>query len=141
MVGLQRSAQTFRRSGSSGLVWDERFLAVVAEDGGSGAPQRELRHSRSVGSIGVLRRRGRDKAGDVDGKTRKLVIKPKQTQKDHKNLAEEERPGRKAFRTRDVAPAADSPSPRVSGCCALRAVFRTTGAGGSSARRARPRER
>lgn len=26
MAGLQRSATTFRRSGSSGLVWDERFL-------------------------------------------------------------------------------------------------------------------
>ncbi|ONK81016.1 uncharacterized protein A4U43_C01F24330 [Asparagus officinalis] len=26
MVGLQRSAMTFRRSGSSGLVWGDRFF-------------------------------------------------------------------------------------------------------------------
>ncbi|KAF8663105.1 hypothetical protein HU200_055702 [Digitaria exilis] len=27
MAGLQRSSQTFRRSGSSGLVWDERLMS------------------------------------------------------------------------------------------------------------------
>ncbi|GJN37332.1 hypothetical protein PR202_gb26272 [Eleusine coracana subsp. coracana] len=61
MAGLQRSSQTFRRSGSSGLVWDERLMS---EDGHqmdhqrlSGEPEdgamefKELRHSRSVGSI------------------------------------------------------------------------------------------
>ena len=31
MEGLQRSSSTFRRSGSSGLVWDERFLTEEAE--------------------------------------------------------------------------------------------------------------
>uniref|UniRef100_A0A0D3GAC4 Uncharacterized protein n=1 Tax=Oryza barthii TaxID=65489 RepID=A0A0D3GAC4_9ORYZ len=28
MAGLQRSSETFRRSGSSGLVWDDRHLAA-----------------------------------------------------------------------------------------------------------------
>ncbi|BAF18111.1 hypothetical protein OsI_20837 [Oryza sativa Indica Group] len=27
MAGLQRSSETFRRSGSSGLVWDDRHLS------------------------------------------------------------------------------------------------------------------
>ncbi|XP_020255388.1 LOW QUALITY PROTEIN: uncharacterized protein At1g15400 [Asparagus officinalis] len=27
MAGLQRSSETFRRSGSSGLVWEDRFLS------------------------------------------------------------------------------------------------------------------
>lgn len=51
---LQRSVETFRRSGSSGLVWDDRF----SEDMGVGkskveaAEFRELRHAHSVGTIG-----------------------------------------------------------------------------------------
>ncbi|CAA7397153.1 unnamed protein product [Spirodela intermedia] len=51
---LQRSVETFRRSGSSGLVWDDRFT----EDMGVGkskveaAEFRELRHAYSVGTIG-----------------------------------------------------------------------------------------
>ncbi|KAL6628957.1 hypothetical protein ACP70R_028722 [Stipagrostis hirtigluma subsp. patula] len=143
MAGLQRSAQTFRRSGSSGLVWDERFLNDgAAEDGGAGkGPRPELRHSRSVGSgTGVLlRRRGRDEAEEDDDKRRKLVLaKPKEKDDHRKQQEEKEAPGRKAFRTRDVAPAADPPSPRVSGCCA---IFRGAGAGGSSARRAGARKR
>ncbi|TVU32992.1 hypothetical protein EJB05_24760, partial [Eragrostis curvula] len=144
MAGLQRSAQTFRRSGSSGLVWDERFLTEGAEekpnDGGA-ARQPELRHSRSVGSVAMLRRRGRDAAADVDDKKRKLFVKPK-VQKDQHNQQEREAASgrnRMAFRTRDVAPAAEPPSPRVSGCV-LCSMFRRTG-GGLSARRARPTKR
>uniref|UniRef100_A0ACD5TRL4 Uncharacterized protein n=1 Tax=Avena sativa TaxID=4498 RepID=A0ACD5TRL4_AVESA len=54
MAGLQRSSLTFRRSGSSGLVWDERLMS---EDHGRMEPEfKELRHSRSVGSVGLQRR-------------------------------------------------------------------------------------
>ncbi|WOK93933.1 hypothetical protein Cni_G02634 [Canna indica] len=42
-MGLQRSAQTFRRSGSSGLVWDERFLS--GEEGGGSVASGEFRRS------------------------------------------------------------------------------------------------
>ncbi|CAL5059631.1 unnamed protein product [Urochloa decumbens] len=153
--GLQRSAQTFRRSGSSGLVWDERFLTDVAEDSGGarGPPgpcrQPELRHSRSVG---MLPRRGAAAATEHGDKKRtKLVAaavaKPKhnkdqQKQRDPPQEEEEEvAPGRKqAFRTRDVAPATEPPSPRLpAGCCAPCAIFRG-GSGGASllARRAKP---
>lgn len=45
MAELQRSAVTFRRSGSSGLVWDERFLSDDEAAGGG-----ELRRSQTVGS-------------------------------------------------------------------------------------------
>ncbi|KAK3152447.1 hypothetical protein QOZ80_2BG0158970 [Eleusine coracana subsp. coracana] len=147
MAGLQRSVQTFRRSGSSGLIWDERFLTEGAEEKkpNGAVRQPELRHSRSVGSAIMLRRRGRDDAvGDVDDKKKKLAIKPK-AQKDHQNNQEgrEAAPGRKAFRARDVAPAAEPPSPRVSGCV-LCSIFRSTVRGqwrGSSAQRARPGKR
>jgi hypothetical protein len=49
MAGLQRSSETFRRPGSSGLVWDDKNFsgeikpAVAPEDGGGTA------HSRSAG--------------------------------------------------------------------------------------------
>ncbi|KAG6496910.1 hypothetical protein ZIOFF_044786 [Zingiber officinale] len=53
---MQRSATTFRRSGSSGLVWDERFLSTdpdADEDAGG-----ELRRSRTVGPTTDRRRGG-----------------------------------------------------------------------------------
>ncbi|CAN6246742.1 unnamed protein product [Urochloa humidicola] len=144
MAGLQRSAQTFRRSGSSGLVWDERFLTDGAEDSGGArgtGPRRqpELRHSRSVGSVSMLPRRG-EAAEHGDKKRTKLVVvaaaKPKH--KDRQKQKQEEGAvvagGRKqqAFRTRDVAPAAEPPSPRLpAGCCAPCAIFRSGSAGGA----------
>jgi hypothetical protein len=137
MAGLQRSAQTFRRSGSSGLVWDERCLTVEKPcDGGACAVrQPELRHPRSVG---MLRRQGRDDGGGVDDKKRREVIKkPNKARKDHQNNQEGRKkgPARKAFRTRDVVPAAEPPSPRVSGCV-LCSIFRGEQRGSSSAQRA-----
>ncbi|RWW30979.1 hypothetical protein BHE74_00013719 [Ensete ventricosum] len=89
MAGLQRSVQTFRRSGSSGMVWHERFLSEEEEEeeegGGRGGSEfRELRHSQSVGSSGTTEHRRND--------------------------------GRQAFRAGAVSPAVDPPSPDVSGC-------------------------
>ena len=44
MAGLQRSSETFRRSGSSGLVWDDKKeIKPPAGDGG------KLDRSRSAG--------------------------------------------------------------------------------------------
>lgn len=131
MAGLQRSATTFRRSGSSGLVWDERFLteaeaeAEAKAKGGGGAaaedPQPELRHSRSVGSIGMLLR-----GGDSD---------------DGKKTKEEKARGgqqQRVFRTKDVAPDMDPPSPRVSGCI-LCAILGGSSGGGKARRRSKPK--
>lgn len=128
MAGLQRSATTFRRSGSSGLVWDERFLTEAdaeakAADGATEEPQPELRHSRS---IGMLRRGG---AGDGDDK--KAKAKEKKQKQGHK---EESRSNQQVFRTKDVAPDVDPPSPRVSGCI-LCAIFGGSSSGSGTARR------
>ncbi|RLN29169.1 hypothetical protein C2845_PM05G25540 [Panicum miliaceum] len=56
MAELQRSSQTFRRSGSSGLVWDQnqRGHGATGDTGEDSLEVKELRHSRSVGSIGML---------------------------------------------------------------------------------------
>uniref|UniRef100_A0A0E0DUB9 Uncharacterized protein n=1 Tax=Oryza meridionalis TaxID=40149 RepID=A0A0E0DUB9_9ORYZ len=53
MAGLQRSSETFRRSGSSGLVWDDRHLSgeIKPADGG-GAAEARVERSRSAGHGG-----------------------------------------------------------------------------------------
>lgn len=89
MAGLQRSSETFRRSGSSGLVWEDRFLQdelkqpKKAEEGSPG----ELRHSRSVGSAG----------GTLD-----------------RSLSNG---GQHGYRAGRVSPALDPPSPKLAGGC------------------------
>ncbi|CAD5186702.1 unnamed protein product [Musa acuminata subsp. malaccensis] len=97
MAELQRSVTTFRRSGSSGLVWDERLFSgdltqmkkkekeEGEEEEGGAAEFRELRHSKSVGSIGML---GRSHSTG----------------------------GGRGFRAGAVLPAVDPPSPEVPRC-------------------------
>jgi hypothetical protein len=49
MAGLQRSTETFRRSGSSGLVWDDKnFSREIKPAGRDGAGQ-AVERSRSTG--------------------------------------------------------------------------------------------
>ncbi|XP_042415568.1 uncharacterized protein LOC122004806 [Zingiber officinale] len=95
MAELQRSAVTFRRSGSSGLVWGERFLSDGEACGGGVC---ELRRSQSVGS--TPDRRSRGEGGSGEGR-------------------------RQAFRAAEVPPAADPPSPDVRGCDMLCGIFGT----------------
>ncbi|KAI6681704.1 hypothetical protein NL676_035585 [Syzygium grande] len=65
MVGLQRSAKSFRRQGSSGLVWDDKFLSGDPSNQTRSNQQqanrkadrhRELRPSQSTGSIDTAHR-------------------------------------------------------------------------------------
>ncbi|KQK07263.1 uncharacterized protein At1g15400 [Brachypodium distachyon] len=100
MAELQRSSQTFRRSGSSGLIWDEKLTSEdqnQRDQGATGEAEvnsldfKELRHSRSVGSMGAAQRRQcSDGVRSTDGN--------------------------QAFRTRHVPPALDPPSPKVASC-------------------------
>ncbi|XP_062232505.1 uncharacterized protein At1g15400-like [Phragmites australis] len=103
MAELQRSSQTFRRSGSSGLVWDGRLPSTDQSQRDHGATGKagedslefkELRHSRSVESIGMVQQ-GRGSDGKERG---------------------ESNDGNQAFRTRHVPPALDPPSPKVARC-------------------------
>ncbi|XP_040380360.1 MAPK kinase substrate protein At1g80180-like [Oryza brachyantha] len=62
MAGLQRSRETFRRSGSSGLVWDDRHLSgEIKPAGGDGtaAAAARVERSRSSGHGGGYRAAGR----------------------------------------------------------------------------------
>ncbi|XP_068652470.1 uncharacterized protein At1g15400 [Aristolochia californica] len=87
MEGLQRSSVSFRRQGSSGLVWEDRFLSgdLSQMKKEEEVEFRELRPSRSVGSVGMMERSRSNGGG-------------------------------KGWRTGIVSPAVDPPSPKVSAC-------------------------
>ncbi|KAI3802984.1 hypothetical protein L1987_31131 [Smallanthus sonchifolius] len=76
MAGLPRSEVSFRRSGSSGLVWDDKLLS---------------------------------------GK-----LEPTEGEKEKKEPQKSEP---KAYKTMEVAPTVDPPSPKVSGCGAICSMF------------------
>lgn len=60
MAGLQRSTKSFRRQGSSGVVWDDKLLPeeideLLRRDGGNaGSGNPELRHCYSIGGTGMM---------------------------------------------------------------------------------------
>ncbi|KAI3982033.1 hypothetical protein MKX01_018939 [Papaver californicum] len=101
MEGLQRSAISFRRQGSSGLVWEDRFISGELNkkeekqkqgEGEEGAVEfRELRSSKSVGSIGG----------------RRLMQRSRSKQEDRT---------RSSTTGKVSSPVLDPPSPKLSGC-------------------------
>uniref|UniRef100_A0A2N9I4B8 MAPK kinase substrate protein n=1 Tax=Fagus sylvatica TaxID=28930 RepID=A0A2N9I4B8_FAGSY len=96
MSGLQRSTTSFRRQGSSGLVWNDKFLSgdinkmKATQQAKEEVEFRELRPSRSVGSIGLLER--------------------SRSKTEHAYLTDKNSP-----------PTMDPPSPKFAGCgfCAI----------------------
>lgn len=81
MEGLQRSDMSFRRQGSSGLVWDDKLLT------------REMNRLNEK----------EQEAGDDKGKP--INLERSQSKGDGRG-----------YRTTQVAPAVEPPSPRVSAC-------------------------
>ncbi|MFS7982248.1 hypothetical protein Hanom_Chr10g00960561 [Helianthus anomalus] len=76
MAGLPRSEVSFRRSGSSGLVWDDKLLSGRYE--------------------------------------------PKEGEKEIKEVQKSEP---KAYKTMEVGPTIEPPSPKLSGCGAICSMF------------------
>ncbi|XP_052174693.1 uncharacterized protein At1g15400 [Diospyros lotus] len=100
MAGLQRSVTSFRRQGSSGLVWDDKFLSELnqlnqKEDDDDkardqqGEQAKEAKPSRSAAAVGSINTIERSRSSGGGGR---------------------------AFRTGKVSPAIEPPSPRVSAC-------------------------
>ena len=56
MSGLQRSTTSFRRQGSSGLIWDDKFLSGDLN-------QMKLNNQENRGSGGMMRRSRSDGGG------------------------------------------------------------------------------
>ncbi|KAF5182069.1 hypothetical protein FRX31_028345 [Thalictrum thalictroides] len=86
MAGLQRSTSSYRRQGSSGLVWENsRLLGEQINMKHEGKEFKEMRTSQSVGSIRMM-----DRSISTSG-------------------------GR-GYRTSKVSPDMDPPSPKVLSC-------------------------
>ncbi|MBA0836390.1 hypothetical protein Goarm_008612 [Gossypium armourianum] len=107
MAGLQRSAVSFRRQGSSGLVWDDKFLSELNQ----GKPEEQ----QQEGDTKQLQKeeprqlqdsRNPEKFDDVKG------VAPINTIERNRSNGE-----RRGYRTGGkVSPAIDPPSPKVSAC-------------------------
>ncbi|QCE08902.1 MAPK kinase substrate protein At1g80180-like [Vigna unguiculata] len=91
MAGLQRSAVSFRRQGSSGFVWDDRFLSE------------ELNKVNN-------QHQNNDDNNDTD------EIKDLQLQPAPPLQRTRSNGGTRAYRTGKVSPAIEPPSPRLSAC-------------------------
>ncbi|KAE8718431.1 putative DNA replication complex GINS protein PSF1-like [Hibiscus syriacus] len=112
MAGLQRSAVSFRRQGSSGIVWDDKFLSELSqmkpeqeEEGGGGQTKPDEQgqvqdNNNNPEKVDVVK--------DV-----KPTIAPINTTVERSRSNGGERRG---YRTGKVSPAIDPPSPKVSAC-------------------------
>ncbi|XVF26602.1 hypothetical protein REPUB_Repub14bG0032700 [Reevesia pubescens] len=110
MAGLQRSAVSFRRQGSSGLIWDERFVSEVLN---------QVKQEQEEGETKQLQQ---DEQGQLqDNNPEKIdVIKDVKPTRNIGpiNTIERSRSNgeRRGYRTGKVSPAIEPPSPKVSSC-------------------------
>ncbi|KAL0342077.1 UNVERIFIED_CONTAM: hypothetical protein Scaly_1870300 [Sesamum calycinum] len=99
MAGLQRSEVSFRRQGSSGLVWDDKFLSgelnQLANQRKEEKNNKPLHQNKDDDAAAAARNSSRA-AG--------LTIERNRSN------------GGRGFRTGRVSPAVEPPSPRVSAC-------------------------
>ncbi|XP_051152921.1 MAPK kinase substrate protein At1g80180-like [Andrographis paniculata] len=98
MAGLQRSAVSFRRQGSSGIVWDDKFLS-----GELNQLADQNKEDRNTNTKSQLQNREEDSGRNSpppDG----LTIERSRSN------------GGRNFRTGRVSPAIEPPSPKVSAC-------------------------
>ncbi|XP_023525193.1 MAPK kinase substrate protein At1g80180-like [Cucurbita pepo subsp. pepo] len=90
MEGLQRSAVSFRRQGSSGLVWDDRFLSG------------ELKQTAAAAA---------SENPEAKSTTPAVALEPINT-----TIERSRSNGGRGYRTGKVSPAIEPPSPKVSAC-------------------------
>ncbi|KAL5729532.1 hypothetical protein ACHQM5_002470 [Ranunculus cassubicifolius] len=86
MAGLQRSEISFRRQGSSGLVWEDRLVS------------------------GELKKKEQGQEEKVQGSSDLKELSP------NKPIERSRSNGGRNYRTGKVTPSLDPPSPKVSGC-------------------------
>ncbi|KAL0319162.1 UNVERIFIED_CONTAM: hypothetical protein Sangu_2072400 [Sesamum angustifolium] len=99
MAGLQRSEVSFRRQGSSGLVWDDKFLSgelnQLANQRKEEKNNKPLHQNKDDAAAAAARNSSRASG---------LTIERNRSN------------GGRGFRTGRVSPAVEPPSPRVSAC-------------------------
>ncbi|XP_044495570.1 MAPK kinase substrate protein At1g80180-like [Mangifera indica] len=128
MAGLQRSEVSFRRQGSSGLVWDDRFLSgelnkLNQKDEQASEPQLQ----GSGGGVGGHQEgeaQGQERVRDHNNNINMKDVKPARSV----NTMERSRSngGGRGYRTGRVSPAIEPPSPRVSACGFCSAFSKTS---------------
>ncbi|PON89380.1 hypothetical protein TorRG33x02_147310 [Trema orientale] len=96
MAGLQRSATSFRRQGSSGLVWDDRFLSG------------ELNQ--------VNQKEEQEKPQDQYDQINKPEVMVKVPRSINTVDRSRSNGGGRGYRTGKVSPAIEPPSPKVPAC-------------------------
>ncbi|XP_062089820.1 uncharacterized protein At1g15400-like [Humulus lupulus] len=101
MAGLQRSVTSFRRQGSSGMVWDDRFLGELHQLSQKEEQERKQAQEKTHGE------------GDQD---QKADVDPVKSLKPINTVDRSRSNGGRGYRTGKVAPAIEPPSPKVSAC-------------------------
>ncbi|XP_048233477.1 uncharacterized protein At1g15400-like [Ricinus communis] len=106
MAGLQRSAVSFRRQGSSGLVWDDKALSGELNQVANSNSNQKQEHDHHQQEHQEIQE--------------KLDIKQERDVKPSRSISTIERSrsngGQRGYRTGKVSPAFEPPSPRVSAC-------------------------
>ncbi|KAI3455344.1 hypothetical protein Pfo_012007, partial [Paulownia fortunei] len=98
MAGLQRSAVSFRRQGSSGLVWDDKLLSGELNQLANQQKENKKNKPQQV-----------NKEDDAAAATNSLRAGGLKIERSRSN-------GGRGFRTGKVSPAIEPPSPKVSAC-------------------------
>lgn len=113
MAGLQRSTISFRRQGSSGIVWDDRLIAELSQQANEqkGETQQRDEHAKLITSEGQ-----EQTAKPIAGEGLKPIRTDGGIERSRSNGGGATR---QHINTGRVSPAVDPPSPRLSafGCC------------------------
>lgn len=119
MAGLQRSAVSFRRQGSSGLVWDDKFLKELNQEiENSNSKQKEQEQAAAAVEISSSQQDQQEQQQQQP----QVDVKPPRSVN---TTIERSRSngggggggaGARGYRTGRVSPAIEPPSPRVSAC-------------------------
>ena len=109
MEGLQRSAVSFRRQGSSGLIWDDNLLKAEIDRFDQRKANQDQADEESM---------KKEDENDAVRSVEKVKdeIKPIKTGGSGSTMERSRSNGGRAYRTGKVSPAIDPPSPKVSAC-------------------------
>ena len=97
MAGLQRSAVSFRRQGSSGLIWDDRYVSGELNQ----IDQKQEHDDQKTG----IKLENDTRPSSRSATTPNITIERSRSNG-----------GQRGYRTGRVSPAIEPPSPKVSAC-------------------------
>ncbi|KAJ0257074.1 MAPK kinase substrate protein [Hirschfeldia incana] len=116
MEGLQRSTISFRRQGSSGIVWDDRVIAELNKQANE-QKEESQRNDQPKQSLSESSEQAKQNIGDEKENLRPIKTGVPTIERSRSNGGGAPRHHHRA--TGRVSPAVEPPSPRLStcGCC------------------------